>query len=78
MARINLRIILSYKSILHRHGVSEKYCVVEIPSNILYHIEYSYDYTEVAAGYPTFSIAYLIYSTSHIYTNSLPDSPNNV
>ena len=38
--------------------------VLEIQSNILYHIEYSYDYTQVPAGYPTFSIAYLIYSTS--------------
>ena len=37
----------------------------QIISNILYPIEYSYDYTEVPAGYPTFSIAYLIYSTSH-------------
>ena len=37
----------------------------QILSNILYPIEYSYGYTEVPAGYPTFSIAYLIYSTSH-------------
>ena len=35
----------------------------QILSNILYPIEYSYGYTEVPAGYPTFSIAYLIYST---------------
>ena len=34
--------------------------------NILYYMEYSYDYTEVPAGYPTFSIACLIYSTSHL------------
>ena len=38
----------------------------QILSNILYPIEYSYGYTEVPAGYPTFSIAYLIYSTSHV------------
>ena len=37
----------------------------QILSNILYPIEYSYDYTQVPAGYSTFSIAYLIYSTSH-------------
>ena len=37
----------------------------QILSNVLYPIEYSYDYTEVPAGYPTFSIACLIYSTSH-------------
>ena len=42
-----------------------KYCIQEILSSILYPIEYSYDYTEVPAGYPTFSIACLIYSTSH-------------
>ena len=35
-------------------------------SNIIYPIEYTYDYTQVPAGYPTFSIAYLIYSTSHV------------
>ena len=35
-----------------------------ILSNILYPIEYSYGYTEVPTGYPTLSIAYLIYSTS--------------
>ena len=38
----------------------------QIISNILYPIEHSYDYTEVPAGYPIFSIAYLIYSTSHL------------
>ena len=37
----------------------------QILSNILYPIEYSYGSTEVPTGYPTFSIAYLIYSTSH-------------
>ena len=37
----------------------------KILSNILYPIEYSYDFTEVPAGYPTLFIAYLIYSTSH-------------
>ena len=36
----------------------------QILSNILYPIEYSFDYSEVPAGYPTFSIAYLIYPTS--------------
>ena len=39
--------------------------VLEILSNILCSIEYSYGSTEVPTGYPTFSIAYLIYSTSH-------------
>ena len=39
--------------------------VLEILSNILYSIEYSYVSTEVPTDYPTFSIAYLIYSTSH-------------
>ena len=38
----------------------------QIISNILYPIEYSYGYTEVPTGYPTLSIAYLIYSTSHM------------
>ena len=42
------------------------YFILEIRSNILYPIEYSYDYTEVPAGYPSFSIAYLIFSTSHM------------
>ena len=42
-----------------------KYCVLEIPSNIIYHITYSYDYSAFLAGYPSFHIAYLIYSTSH-------------
>ena len=37
--------------------------VLEILSNILYSIEYSYGSTEVPTGYSTFSIAYLIYST---------------
>ena len=37
----------------------------QILSNIIYPIEYSYGYTEIPAGYPTFSVAYLIYSTSH-------------
>ena len=49
---------------------SAKYCILEIPSNILYPIEYSYDYTEVPAGYPPFSIAYLIYSTLHVRTST--------
>ena len=39
---------------------------LKILSNILYPIEYSYGYTEVPTGYPTLSIAYLIYSTSHV------------
>ena len=38
-------------------------------SNILYAIEYSYGPTEVSTIYLTFSIAYLIYSTSHLCTN---------
>ena len=42
-----------------------KYCILEILSNIRYPIECSYDYAEVPAGYPPFSIAHLIYSTSH-------------
>ena len=37
-----------------------KYCILQILGNILY----SYDFTEVPAGYPSFSIAYLTYSTS--------------
>ena len=36
----------------------------QILSNILYHMEYSSDYTGGSARYPTFSIAYLVYSTS--------------
>ena len=42
--------------------------VLEILSNILHPIEYSYGSTEVSKIYPTFSIAYLIYSTSHLST----------
>ena len=38
--------------------------VLEILRNILYSIEYSYGSTEVSTIYPTFSIAYSIYSTS--------------
>ena len=37
----------------------------QIQCNIIYPIQYSYGYTEVPAGYPAFSISYLIYSTSH-------------
>ena len=44
--------------------------VLEILSNILHSIEYSYGSTEVPTGYPTFSIAYLIYSTSHFFVPS--------
>ena len=29
-------------------------------------MEYSFDYTGNSAGYPAFSIAYLVYSTRHI------------
>ena len=36
--------------------------VLEILSNILNPIEYSYGSTEVSTNYPTFSIAYSIYS----------------
>ena len=38
--------------------------VLEILSNILYHVQYSSNHIQVSAGYPTLSIAYLIYSTS--------------
>ena len=37
----------------------------QILSNILYPIEYSYGSPEVSTIYPTFFIAYFIYSTSH-------------
>ena len=37
----------------------------KILSDILYPIKYPHDFTEVPAGYPTFFIADLIYSTSH-------------
>ena len=36
-----------------------KYCILEILSNILYPIEYSYDFTEVTAGYQSVSISLL-------------------
>ena len=106
LPRINWRIVLPYKSILHCHGVSGKVLCsrnpkwYSIPYRIFFwshkggcglfdfsnygqivgkatNVEFSnpkqysilcrnsYDYTEVPAGYPTFSIAYLIYSTSH-------------
>ena len=42
-----------------------KYWIIEILRDIIYPTEYSYDFTEVPAGYLTFSISYLIYSTSH-------------
>ena len=42
--------------------------VLEILRNIVYSIEYSYGSTEVSTIYPTFSIAYSIYSTSHLHT----------
>ena len=46
-----------------------KYCVLEILSIILYHIEYSSDRTRRFCGLTDLSIAYLIYSTSqwHVY-----------
>ena len=44
--------------------------VLEIPSNILNPIEYSYGSTEVSTNYPTFSIAYSIYSTSQYVATS--------
>ena len=40
----------------------------QILSNIIHHIEYYSDYTGGSARYPTFSIAYLVYSTSHCAT----------
>ena len=46
-------------------GNPTKYCVLEIFSYFLYHVEYSTDYTEGSADYPTFSLAYLVFSTSH-------------
>ena len=39
--------------------------ILKILSNILCPIEYSYGSTEVSKIYPTFSITYSIYSTSH-------------
>ena len=39
----------------------------QVLSNILYHREYYYGYNGSSAGYPTFSIAYLVYSTSQQY-----------
>ena len=45
-------------------GNPTKYCVLEILSNILCHMEYSSDYAGGSAGYPNFSIAYL--SVVHI------------
>ena len=39
--------------------------ILKILSNMLYAIEYSYGLPEVSTIYLTFSIAYLIYSTSH-------------
>ena len=58
-------LVPDYKNILHCHGISDKVLCSKILSNILYPIEYSYDSTGVPTGYPTFSIAYLIYSTHH-------------
>ena len=40
----------------------------QILSNTLYHMEYSFDYTGNSAGYPTFSVAYLVYSKRHVST----------
>ena len=47
----------------------------QVPSNILYHIEYSSDYTGGSAGYPTFSIPYLVYSISHIVKGCIKKFP---
>ena len=66
------------------HTASEyltKYCVLEILSNILYHIEYFSDHTRWSADCPTsqtnaylstFSIAHLICSTSHLILKWYP------
>ena len=52
-------------------GYPTKYCVLEILSNILLHIEYSSDYTGSSAGYPIFSIAYVVYSTSQTHDHMI-------
>ena len=45
-----------------------KYCaILENLGNILYPIDYSYDFTEFRTSCPTFFIAYLIYSLSLIH-----------
>ena len=59
-----------------------KYCILEIPSNILYPIEYSYDFTEVTAGYQSVSISlldvlhitrrYAVYMICLLYTSPSP------
>ena len=47
----------------------------QILGNILDPIEYSYGYTKVPTGYPTLSIAYLIYFTSQLFTQRLLEKP---
>ena len=49
--------------------------ILKILSNILYAIEYSYGPTEVSTIYLTFSIAYLIYSTSHWFIAAAAATP---
>ena len=58
-------------------GYPTKYCVLEILSNILYHIEYPSGCTRVSVGYLTFFIAYLVYSTSRYTALVPPPSSNN-
>ena len=48
----------------------------QIQINILHHLEYSSDYTGGSTRYPTFSIAYLVYSTSQ-ETNGINDWSNS-
>ena len=50
-------------------GYPTKYCVVEILSNILYHIEYSPDHTRRSAGCPT--------SQNMAYLSEMPQMSNS-
>ena len=47
-----------------------KYCVLEILSNILYHIEYSSDHTRGSAGCPTSQNMAYLSEMSQIMSNS--------
>ena len=53
LTKVNWRIVLSYKSILLCHEISDKYRVLDILSNILYHIEYCSDRKRRSAGCST-------------------------
>ena len=66
-AELNLIDGLSYpKGVFYTAtGNPTKYCILEILSNILYHIEYSSGRTRRFCGLSDLSIAYLVYSTSH-------------